>query len=76
LREKGKCPYREWFARIGIVERRSRRIRRPVGAPRGYGCAYDAAYLCLAELHGADFLSLDEDLKATAREIGIHVAAF
>jgi predicted nucleic acid-binding protein len=36
--------------------------------------AYDAAYLCLAELHGAVFLSLDEGLLKTARQIGIPTA--
>jgi predicted nucleic acid-binding protein len=36
--------------------------------------AYDVAYLCLSELHGAVFLSLDEGLRKTAQEIGIPVA--
>jgi len=36
--------------------------------------AYDAAYLCVAELHGAVFLSINEGLRKIARQIGISVA--
>lgn len=35
--------------------------------------AYDSAYLCLAELHGAAFLTLDAGLRTAAGEIGIPV---
>jgi predicted nucleic acid-binding protein len=36
--------------------------------------AYDSAYLCLAELHGAALLSLDDGVRAVARDLGITVA--